>query len=121
MGITTAFANKDIDIASATIGSWQGRCDNIFMVTKKGYKEPLSDKDTEEALEEVMKSILMVGQPLNNETLWYQTRDGSSVLVSEALFVDDVNNSELAGFSKHETPNFRGRLPGTPYQPISLQ
>jgi len=121
MGITAAFANKDIDIASATIGSYKNRIDNIFMVTKKGYKEPLTEKDTEEALEEVMKAILQVGAPENNETLWYQTRDGSCVLVSEALFVDEVNNTELAGFTQHETPNFRGRLPGTPYQPVSLQ
>ena len=117
-GLTSAFASLSIDVASATIGSFDGRAENIFMVTKRGFKEPLKDEDIYAGLEQVMRSLVQVAQLKFAESLWYQTREGRSVLVSEALFVDEVNNAELSGFSKHETPNFRGRLPCTPYKHV---
>ncbi len=119
--LTSSFASLSIDVASACIGSFDGRAENVFMVTKRGFKEPLTEDDTQAGLEEVMRALLQVGKPDLGETLWYQTREGRSIMVSEAVFVDEVNNAELSGFSKHETPNFRGRLPGTPYKPVSLE
>lgn len=119
--LTAAFDRISIDVASASIGTNNGRAENVFFVTKRGFKCPLFKNDLENALEEVMRALLEVASLDGCDTLWYQTREGSSVLVSEALFVDVVNNEELIAFSKHETPNFRGRLPEAPYQPVSLQ
>lgn len=121
--VSAAFSSLKIDVASATIQTFSnGRVENAFFVTKQGFKEPLKDKDIEAALEKVMEAILSVGDPGPNETLWYQTRDGTAALVAEAIFIDEVNNEELAcfKFSKFETPNFRGRLPEAPYRPIVL-
>lgn len=119
--MTAAFDRISIDVASASIGSSEGRVENVFYVTKRGFKCPLEKKDVTLALEELMRSLLSVAKPDNCDTMWYQTRGGSSVLVCEALFVDTVNNEELVTFGKHETPNFRGRLPDAPYRPVSLQ
>eukprot|EP00171_Calliarthron_tuberculosum_P009668 IDg9668t1 len=106
--LTAAFDRISIDVASASIGTNEGRAENVFFVTKSGHKCPLEEADIQMALEEVMRALLEVASPQDCDTLWYQTREGSSVLVSEALFVDVVNNEEYAAFSKHETPNFRG-------------
>lgn len=121
--VSKAFADVDIDVASATVQTFAERVENHFFVTKHGYKRPLVQHDIEVALESVMKALLNVGEPGPNETLWYQTRDGTEMLIAEAIFIDDVNNRELAcfKFSQFETPNFRGRLPEAPYRPISLE
>lgn len=118
--LSKAFNTVDIDIASASIKTCAQRVENHFFVTKHGFKEPLGQDDIEIALEQVMRALYAVGDPFPNETLWYQTRDGTKVLVAEAIFVDEVNNHELAcfKFSQFETPNFRGRLPDAPYRPI---
>lgn len=119
--LTSAFADLKIDVVSAVINTFAERVENTFYVTKSGFKCPLSKKDLEDALESVMRALLTVGKPADNETLWYQVRDGSEVLISEAIFIDEVNNLELAAFARHETPNVRGRLPDAPYRPVSLQ
>lgn len=120
--VTSALAEVDIDVASATINTLAERVENTFFVTKHGFKKPLDDADTERALESVLRALLRVGDVGPNETLWYQTRDGTAMLIAEAIFIDEVNNRELScfKFSQMETPNFRGRLPEAPYQPISL-
>lgn len=120
--VSSALAEVDIDVASATINTQADRVENTFFVTKHGSKKPLEDPDIERALESVLRALLHVGGAGPNETLWYQTRDGTAMLIAEAIFIDDVNNQELAcfKFSEIETPNFRGRLPEAPYQPISL-
>lgn len=119
--LTSAFKVLNIDVASAAVNTYDGRVENTFFVTKHGFREPLSPTDVDLALEEVMKALLVVGQPGDNETLWYQVRDGTGIIISEALFMDVISNKELSIFSKHETPNFRGRLPSAPYRPVMLQ
>lgn len=121
--VSHAFAELGIDVPSATVNTYADRVENHFFVTKRGFKQPLEDEETERALESVMRALLLVGEPGPNETLWYQTRDGSEMLIAEAIFIDEVNNGELAcfKFSQFETPNFRGRLPDAPYRPILLE
>lgn len=121
--VSKSFAHVGIDVASASIKTFAERVENHFFVTKRGFKQPLEDEDLERALERVMRALLLVGEPGANETLWYQTRDGTEMLVAEAIFIDEVNNGELAcfRFSQFETPNFRGRLPEAPYRPILLE
>lgn len=121
--MSKAFADVQIDVASATVKTFAERVENHFFVTKQGFKEPLKAEDIEMALESVMKGLLTVGEPAPNETLWYQTRDGTDMMIAEAIFIDEVNNQELAcfKFSQFETPNFRGRLPEAPYRPVSMQ
>ncbi|CDF34440.1 unnamed protein product [Chondrus crispus] len=121
--MSKAFADVQIDVASATVKTFAKRVENHFFVTKQGFKEPLKAEDIEKALESVMKGLLSVGRPAPNETLWYQTRDGTEMMIAEAIFIDEVNNQELAcfKFSQFETPNFRGRLPEAPYRPVSMQ
>lgn len=118
--VTTAFNSLNIDVASASIQTFSTRVENHFFVTKRGFKEPLTQEDIELSLDNVMHALLTVGDPGENETLWYQSRDGTALLVAEAIFIDEVNNRELAcfKFSQFETPNFRGRLPEAPYRPI---
>lgn len=120
--ISSAFDSVGIDVASANIKTLSKRVENHFFVTKRGYKEPLRQDDIVSALEAVMKALLVVGDTAESETLWYQVRDGTAMLIAEAIFIDEVNNRELAcfKFSKLETPNFRGRLPAVPYRPIVL-
>lgn len=96
--LTSAFAALNIDVASATIKSCEGRVENTFFVTKHGSKCPLSEVDINMALEKVMTALRLVGEHGPGETLWYQVRDGTSCLVGEAIFIDEVNNSELACF-----------------------
>ncbi|KAI0567456.1 ACT domain containing protein ACR1-12 [Gracilaria domingensis] len=118
--LTNAFASISIDVASATINTFSERVENTFFVTKRGYKEPLSERDIKRAMKNVAQALLKVGQRDPSETLWYQVRDGTAVTIAEAIFIDEVNNRELAmfRFSQFETPNFRGRLPDVPYCPI---
>lgn len=118
--LSNAFNQVDIDVASASIKTCASRVENHFFVTKRGFKEPLFQDDIELALEHVMRALHRVGDPDPNETLWYQTRDGTAATIAEAIFIDEVNNRELAcfKFSEFETPNFRGRLPEAPYRPI---
>lgn len=118
--VTAAFNSLNIDVASASIHTYATRVENHFFVTKRGFKEPLTQEDIEAALDNVMRALLIVGDAEENETLWYQSRDGTALLVAEAIFIDEVNNRELAcfKFSQFETPNFRGRLPEAPYCPI---
>ncbi|PXF41059.1 Bifunctional uridylyltransferase/uridylyl-removing enzyme [Gracilariopsis chorda] len=118
--LTDAFAAINIDIASATIKTFTERVENTFFVTKRGFKEPLQDTDIKLAMERVLAALLKVGDKQPTETLWYQVRDGTAVIIAEAIFIDEVNNRELAmfRFSQFETPNFRGRLPDAPYRPI---
>lgn len=118
--VTKAFNDINIDVASASIHTYATRVENHFFVTKRGFKEPLTQEDIEAALDNVMRALLIVGNAEENETLWYQTRDGTALMVAEAIFIDEVNNRELAcfKFSQFETPNFRGRLPDAPYRPI---
>lgn len=120
--ITSAFKDVGIDVASANIKTLSERVENHFFVTKQGFKEPLKHGDIESALEAVMKALLAVGDTADSETLWYQVRDGTAMLIAEAIFIDEVNNSELScfKFGQFETPNFRGRLPEAPYRPILL-
>lgn len=121
--VSDAFDRVGIDVASASVKTCAERVENHFFVTKRGFKKPLEEEDIEIALERVMKALLAVGEPAPNETLWYQTRDGTAMVIAEAIFIDEVNNRELAcfKFSEFETPNFRGRLPEAPYRPISLE
>lgn len=118
--LSNAFSGADIDVASATIKTFASRVENHFFVTKRGFKQPLEQEDIELALERVMQALYSVSEASTDETLWYQTRDGTAVLVAEAIVIDEVNNHELAcfKFSEFETPNFRGRLPDAPYRPI---
>lgn len=118
--VTNAFNKINIDVASASIQTFATRVENHFFVTKRGFKEPLMQEDIEAALDNVLRALLAVGDAEQHETLWYQTRDGTALLVAEAIFIDEVNNRELAcfKFSQFETPNFRGRLPEAPYNPI---
>lgn len=118
--LSEAFNGINIDVASASIQTCASRVENHFFVTKRGFKEPLKQEDIELALDRVMNALYAVGEPEPNETLWYQLRDGTSALIAEAIFIDEVNNRELAcfRFSQFETPNFRGRLPEAPYRPI---
>lgn len=120
--VTSAFNGVNIDVASASIKSLSERVEDHFYVTKRGFKEPLKQEDIEMGLKAVMRALLVVGMPAESETLWYQVRDGTAMLIAEAIFIDEVNNRELAcfKFSQFETPNFRGRLPEAPYCPISL-
>lgn len=120
--LSAAFDRIDIDVASASIRTCAARVENHFFVTKRGYKQPLTQHDMELALKSVLMSLHKVGDPAEDEELWYQVRDGTAVLVAEAIFVDEVNNHELAcfKFSQFETPNFRGRLPDAPYRPIIM-
>lgn len=121
--VSNAFSEVQIDVASAHIQTFSDRVENNFFVTKQGFKQPLDEKDIHLAMEKVLKALLKVGDPEPSETLWYQTRDGTAVLLAEAIFIDEVNNRELAcfKFSQFETPNFRGRLPDAPYRPILLE
>lgn len=121
--ISNAFSSVQVDVASAHIQTFSDRVENNFFVTKQGFKQPLEEKDINLAMEKVLQALLKVGDPEPSETLWYQTRDGTAVLIAEAIFIDEVNNRELAcfKFSKFETPNFRGRLPDAPYRPILLE
>lgn len=120
--VSAAFSRVGIDVASASINTKSDRVENHFFVTKQGFKEPLVKKDIDLALESVMNGLFRAGGAGKDETLWYQVRDGTEMLIAEAIFIDEVNNSELAcfKFSKIETPNFRGRLPEAPYKPIML-
>lgn len=121
--LSNAFNSIGIDVASATINTFSSRVENTFFVTKRGFKQPLEEEDLDRAMNCVLNGLLRVGEPGENETLWYQTRDGTAVLIAEAIFIDEVNNRELAcfKFSEFETPNFRGRLPDAPYRPILLE
>lgn len=121
--VSDAFDRVGIDVASASVKTSAERVENHFFVTKRGFKQPLETEDIEISLESVMRGLLSVGESSANETLWYQTRDGTAMMVAEAIFIDEVNNQELAcfKFSEFETPNFRGRLPDAPYRPISLE
>lgn len=118
--LSAAFNGVGIDIASAAIKTCAERAENHFFVTKRGFKQPLEPDDIELALDRVMRALYAVGKPEPNETLWYQMRDGTAAVIAEAIFIDEVNNRELAcfRFSQFETPNFRGRLPDAPYRPI---
>lgn len=120
--LSKAFNGVQIDVASASIETFSTRVENHFFVTKRGFKQPLEMDDIMLALDRVMQALLKVGNPSDHETLWYQMRDGTALLVAEAIFIDEVNNRELAcfRFSQFETPNFRGRLPEAPYKPIFL-
>lgn len=121
--LTAAFAALDIDVASASIQTFSERVENTFFVTKSGFKQPLTERDIMRAMKNVLAALLAVGDKQPSDTLWYQLRDGSAVLIAEAIFIDEVNNRELAmfRFSQFETPNFRGRLPDAPYRPIIPQ
>lgn len=118
--LSSALDEIEIDVASASIKTCASRVENHFFVTKRGFKKPLAQPDIDKALLCVLDSLQTVGDPLPNEALWYQTRDGTALVVAEAIFVDEVNNHELAcfKFSQFETPNFRGRLPDAPYRPV---
>ncbi|CAN8075866.1 unnamed protein product [Agarophyton chilense] len=120
--LTNAFASAQIDIASAVINTFSERVENTFFVTKRGFKQPLAEEDIKIALRNVARALLKVGKREPHETLWYQVRDGTAVIIAEAILIDEVNNRELAmfRFSQFETPNFRGRLPDVPYCPVRL-
>jgi hypothetical protein len=120
MELTAAFATVGLDVCSAAIQTTSGSVENSFFVRNvEGL--PLTANQVENAVESIMRALLRVGNPSPHETLWYQVRNGSAVSVAEALFIDQVCNSALASFAKFETPNFRGRLPEAPYQPVSLE
>lgn len=120
--LSAAFDDLRIDVASASIQTFTDRVENTFYLTKRGFKVPLIMADIDMALEAVMHALLAVGEPGENESLWYQVRDGTAMMIAEAIFIDEVNNRELAcfRFSEFETPNFRGRLPDAPYRPILM-
>lgn len=121
--VTASLSDIAVDIASASINTLSKRVENHFFVTKRGFKEPLAPHDVNLSLKAILKSLIMVGNHSEHETLWYQKRDGTDCLIAEAIFIDEVNNHERAclKFSKFETPNFRGRLPEVPYRPLSLE
>lgn len=121
LALSNSFNDIGIDVASASIKTCADtRVENHFFVTRRGFKEPLMQDDIDFSLNRVMKAICSVGESGGNETLWYQSRDGTAAVIAEAIFIDEVNNRELAcfKFSEFETPNFRGRLPEAPYRPI---
>jgi hypothetical protein len=118
--MSRAFASCGVNVVSAAIETLNDRVENAFFV-RGANGHPLGVSAVEELIEELMKAVLRVGEKGSGETLWYQVRCGSAVVVAEALFIDDVCNKTLATFAKVETPNFRGRLPDAPYKPVSLQ
>ena len=118
--LTEAFDKQLIDVASANIQTFTSRVENTFYVTKRGFKQPLEERDIDAALMSVLRALWNVGERNLDEMLWYQVRDGAAMKIAEAIFIDEVNNRELAcfRFSEIETPNFRGRLPDVPYLPL---
>lgn len=117
--LTAAFAQIDISICSAAIQTFEARVENTFYV-RNSQAAPLSIEQVTTANEAIMRALLRVGNPSEQETLWYQCRSGSAVFVSEAVFIDKVDNVSPAYFCKFETPNFRGRLPDAPYCPVLI-
>jgi predicted amino acid-binding ACT domain protein len=118
--LTSAFASQNLDVCSAAIQTFHERIENTFFVRTQDAS-PLSFHEIENANEAVMRALLRVGDLSPEETLWFQSRHGSAVFVSEAVFIDDVCNVRASTFAKHETPNYRGRLPDAPYVPVFLQ
>lgn len=119
----TAFARSGANVVSAAIETRPNdQVENTFYVTAndKSREGPLNFNEIRDVTLEIMKAFVRVtkGNPL--EKLWFQTRLGSAVCVSEAIFIDDICNKTLATFAKVETPNFRGRLPDAPYEMVRM-
>lgn len=118
--VSSAFASSGVDVTSAAIQTYKDRVENSFFVTSL-EGAPLTAEMAERVVESIMRAVLKVGDTTGSETLWYQIRRGSAMLVAEAIFIDVVCNKTLKSFAKFETPNFRGRLPDAPYRPISME
>jgi len=112
-----------VDVSSATIRTLGSRVENSFYVVDSETKGPLSDETLDRAVEAVLRA-LRVCCPDDEcvvESLWFQRREGHCLVVTEAVFIDMVDNAELQAFSKYETPNFRGRLPNAPYTEVTVE